>query len=291
MAWRVMWGVGAMLGLTGVEVVGFIVVAGAKPLDALSMTVVTITTVGSNQVVPLNQGGRILAMGLIISSLTAIGNASAVAVEYLLRGHLLARVTQRRREQALAAMRRPFHRRRIRTRGPRDRKKPARDRAIGGDDRTRRRAVRSGRESGRANGLRKRRLGRSLACRWDRPGGRDTRCHGKGCQQHPYRGCGAEPMASYALTPDVAWALSELLGTKSKDMTIEEVAIASGSSYAGQNIGDVRLRHHRVAVMAIGRNAGQRFRSPWEETICAGDVLTMIGPPPNVQQFAQQAGK
>ena len=48
MAWRVMWGVGAMLGLTGVEVVGFIVVAGAKPLDALSMTVVTITTVGSN---------------------------------------------------------------------------------------------------------------------------------------------------------------------------------------------------------------------------------------------------
>ena len=98
-------------------------------------------------------------------------------------------------------------------------------------------------------------------------------------------------MASYVLKPNVGWALSELLGTKSKDMTIEEVAIASGSSYAGQNIGDVRLRQHRVAVMAIGRNAGQRFRPPWEETICAGDVLTMIGPPPHVQQFAKQAGK
>lgn len=106
----------------------------------------------------------------------------------------------------------------------------------------------------------------------------------------PYA-AGAEPMASYVLKPNVGRALSELLGTKSKDMTIEEVAIASGSSYAGQNIGDERLRQHRVAVMAIGRNAGQRFRPPWEETICAGDVLTMMGPPPNVQQFAKQAGK
>jgi len=46
-----------MLGLTVVWVVSFMVVAGAQPMDALYMTVVTISTVRYNEIVPLDQGG------------------------------------------------------------------------------------------------------------------------------------------------------------------------------------------------------------------------------------------
>ena len=108
LAWRVIWGVGAMLSLTIVGVIGFMLVAGAEPLDALYMTIVTISTVGYNEIIPLDQGGRVFAIVLIISGITTIGYTGAVTVEYLVSGQLLARVAQRRREQALADLRDHF---------------------------------------------------------------------------------------------------------------------------------------------------------------------------------------
>ena len=98
-------------------------------------------------------------------------------------------------------------------------------------------------------------------------------------------------MASYMLKPNVAWALSELLDEKSKDMTIEEVAIGAASAYVDRTIGDVGLRQHGVEVVAIGRDGEQQFLPARDEKIRAHDVLVMIGPPPSVQQFADQAGE
>ena len=95
---RVIWGLGAMVTLTVIKVIGFMLVAAASPLDALYMTVVEISTVGYNEIVPLDQGGRIFAIALIISGITAIGYTGAVTVEYLVSGQLLARVAQRRKE-------------------------------------------------------------------------------------------------------------------------------------------------------------------------------------------------
>ncbi len=102
---------------------------------------------------------------------------------------------------------------------------------------------------------------------------------------------GAQHMASYVLKPNVAWALSELLDEKSKDMTIEEVAIAPESSYVGRTIGEVGLRQHGVEVLAVGRDGGQQFLPARDEELQPDDVLVMIGPPRNVQQFAEQAGE
>lgn len=92
------------------------------------------------------------------------------------------------------------------------------------------------------------------------------------------------------LKPNVALALSELLDAKSTGMTIEEVAIAAGSSYVGRTIGEVGLRQHGVEVMASGRNGSQEFRPDPAETTRPLDVPVMIGPPPIVRQFAEQAG-
>lgn len=101
---------------------------------------------------------------------------------------------------------------------------------------------------------------------------------------------GAQHMASYVLKPNEAWALSELLDAKSNDMTIEEVAIAPGSSCVVRTIGEVGLRQHGVEVMAIGRDGGQQSLPTHDEEIRKGDVLVMIKPPPSVQRFAEQAG-
>ena len=94
-----------MLALTIIGIVGFMLVAAASRLDALYMTVVTLSTVGYNEIVPLDQGGRIFAIALIIAGISAIGYTGAVTVEYLVSGQLLARVAHRRKEQALAALR------------------------------------------------------------------------------------------------------------------------------------------------------------------------------------------
>lgn len=102
------WGVGAMVTLTVIGVIGFVPVAGASPLDALYMTVVTLSTVGYNEIVPLDHGGRVFAIALIIAGISAIGYTGAVTVEYLVSGHLLVRVAQRRKEQALTAPRDHF---------------------------------------------------------------------------------------------------------------------------------------------------------------------------------------
>ncbi|MDE2902900.1 MAG: potassium channel protein [Chloroflexota bacterium] len=328
MARRVIWGVAAMLGLTVAGVVGFMVVAGAEPLDALYMTVVTISTVGYNEIVPLDQGGRIFAIVLIIAGLAATGYTGAVTVEDLVSGHLLARVAQRRREQALTALRDHFIVcgfgrvgegiiENLRTAG---RSVVTIDHDPGRCERAEGQCVLTVcRNAASAETLRAAGINRAaavlvstgddadnvytvLSARATAPGipviaranTNETveRLMVAGATRvfSPHA-AGAQHMASYVLKPNVAWALSELLDAKSKDMTIEEVAIASRSSYVGRNIGAVGLRQHGVEVMAIGRNGEQHCLPPRDETLCAGDVLVMTGPPPNVRRFTEQAGE
>ncbi len=66
--------------LLTVGTIGFSLLSGASLLDALYMTVTTITTVGYGEIIPLNNAGRIFAMfiilggvGLVYYSLTALG--------------------------------------------------------------------------------------------------------------------------------------------------------------------------------------------------------------------------
>ena len=317
-----------MVALTVIGVIGFMAVAGASLLDALYMTIVTISTVGYNEIIPLDQGGRVFAIVLIISGITTIGYTGAVTVEYLVSGQLLARVAQRRKEQALAALRDHF--------------------IVCGFGRVGEGIIENLRAAGRsvvtidqipgrceraeglgvlmvcgnassAETLRTAGIDRAAAVLVSTGNDADnvyTVLSARAIAPHipviarantdetverltvagatrvfsPHA-AGAQHMASYVLKPNVAWALSELLDAKSTGMTIEEVAIAADSSYVGQTIGDVGLRQHGVEVMAIGRDGGQQFLPAREVTIRQLDVLVMIGPPPNVQLFAEQAGE
>ncbi len=101
---------------------------------------------------------------------------------------------------------------------------------------------------------------------------------------------GDRHMASYVLEPNLAWALSEVLDAKARDMTIEGMSIAPGGSYVGRTIGEVGLRQFGVEVLATGRDGGQQFLPDRDEELQPDDVLVMIGPPPTVRQFAVQTG-
>ena len=327
LARRVIWGLGAMFGLAVIGVAGFMVVAGANLLDALYMTVVTISTVGYNEVIPLDQGGRIFAILLIVSGITAIGYTGAVTVEYLVSGQLLARVAQRRKEQALTALRDHyivcgFGRvgegiiENLRAAGRSviaiDQQPGCCERAEGlgvltvcgnaasaetlraaAIDRAAAVLVSTGNDADNVYTVLSARAAAPHVPVIARANTNETvdRLTAAGATRvfSPHA-AGAQQMTAYVLKPNVAWALAELLDAKSAGMTIEQVLIGPGSAYVGRTIGEVGLRQHGVEVMAIGRDGGQQFLPAREEEIRPHDVLVMIGPPPNVQQFAEQAG-
>ena len=327
LARRVIWGLGGMLALTVIGVVGFMAVADASPLDALYMTVVTISTVGYEEIVPLDQGGRIFTIALIVAGITTIGYTGAVTVEYLVSGHLLARMAHRRKEQALTALHDHFIvcgfgrvgegiignlRAAGRAVVTIDHNPDRCERAesldvltvcgnaasaetlrVAGIDRAAAVLVSTGNDADNVYTVLSARATAPKVPVIARANTDETveRLAVAGATRvfSPHA-AGAQHMASYVLKPNVAAALAELLDAKSPSITIEEVPIGDDSVYVGRTIGEVGLRQHGVEVMAIGRDGGQQFLPAPAESIRPHDMLVMIGPPSDVQRFAERAG-
>ncbi len=82
--------------------VGYQVLEDVGPLDALYMTVITITTVGFREVVPLDAAGKILTMGLIGTGVVTVTYAAFTAAEYVVEGHLRDELERRRMDRAIS---------------------------------------------------------------------------------------------------------------------------------------------------------------------------------------------
>ena len=84
--------------------VGFIVLEGFSPVNALYMTVTTLTTVGFGEIEPLGAGGRIFTLSLIAIGFTAAFTLLAILTSLVASGQLgrsLSRRTMRQRIDAL----------------------------------------------------------------------------------------------------------------------------------------------------------------------------------------------
>jgi voltage-gated potassium channel len=84
--------------------VGFVVLEGFSPLNALYMTVTTLTTVGFGEIEPLGPGGRIFTLSLIAIGFTAAFTLLAILTSLVASGQLgrsLSRRTMRQRIDAL----------------------------------------------------------------------------------------------------------------------------------------------------------------------------------------------
>lgn len=78
----------ALLLVTAAGSAGYVLIEGMSPLDALFMTVTTISTVGYREVTPLHTTGRIFTMVLIVCGVGTTLYLLTIVAETLLEGHL-----------------------------------------------------------------------------------------------------------------------------------------------------------------------------------------------------------
>ena len=67
-----------------VGVIGYMFLSNYSFIDALYMTVITMTTVGFGEVVPLDEKARVFTIFLILASIVIVGYALSVITEYIL---------------------------------------------------------------------------------------------------------------------------------------------------------------------------------------------------------------
>ena len=82
--------IAGMLVLTAGGTVGYMAVEHMSALDALYMTVITISTVGYEEVKPLGEGGRIFTMGLIVTGVGTAFYIFAAVTQFVVEGQLRA---------------------------------------------------------------------------------------------------------------------------------------------------------------------------------------------------------
>lgn len=85
-------------------VLGYMIIGDYSFLDALYMTVITITTVGYGEVNPIGVEGKIFTIFLILTSLTVFGYTISVFTEYLASGQLFDRIKHRKVEKKIKTL-------------------------------------------------------------------------------------------------------------------------------------------------------------------------------------------
>lgn len=92
----------ALVFLTGA--LTFMFAFGFSVVDAIYMTVITISTVGFKEVEPLTNAEKLFTSGLIISSIFIMGYALAIFSEYILSRNNLGNLIQKRVEKRIKKM-------------------------------------------------------------------------------------------------------------------------------------------------------------------------------------------
>ena len=82
--------IAAIVALTAVGTVGYMAIEHMSVLDALYMTIITISTVGYEEVKPLGTGGRIFTMAMIVTGVGAAFYVFATITQFVVEGQLRA---------------------------------------------------------------------------------------------------------------------------------------------------------------------------------------------------------
>src|ERR687895_2363432 len=98
---RVQGAVLALVVIATVGVFGYMVFEGWSVLDALYMTVITLTTVGYKEVRPLDATGQLWTMALLITGVGTLFYAAVSTVEFVVEGTIRGYFGRRRMEAAI----------------------------------------------------------------------------------------------------------------------------------------------------------------------------------------------
>jgi voltage-gated potassium channel len=92
-------------GILASGTLGYMLVEGWSPLDALYMTVITLATVGYGETHPLSPVGRIYTIALILIGLGVVGYGLSTVVAFLVEGQLTGILERRKMERKIRSLR------------------------------------------------------------------------------------------------------------------------------------------------------------------------------------------
>jgi voltage-gated potassium channel len=99
--WRLVWGGGALFSIVALGTLGYVLIEGWTPLEALYMTVITITTVGFAEVHPLSSGGRIFSIVLALGGVSGAFYLLTNLTGYIVEARLSINPRRRRMESKI----------------------------------------------------------------------------------------------------------------------------------------------------------------------------------------------
>ncbi|WP_111708013.1 potassium channel family protein [Lutibacter citreus] len=90
--------IGLLFLVTGIGVVGYIVISGDSFINALYMTIITMTTVGFGELHPLNNTEKLFTIFLILTSISVYGYTVTILTEYLANGRFFEKLKRKKVE-------------------------------------------------------------------------------------------------------------------------------------------------------------------------------------------------
>jgi voltage-gated potassium channel len=310
--------------------VGYEVIEGWGPWDALYMTVTTVTTVGYREVHPLSRGGQIFTVLLIVGGVGSVLYTFTLAAATIVEGGLQHRFEDRRRMRMIedlhdhfilcgsgrigstiaAELRRegvPFV---VVDRDP-DRLANVLARGdLGVEADASREEVLKQVGIDRARGLiaavgtDAENVYTVLTARVLKPdlfivaraetedAGRKLMRAGANRVVSPYE-IGAMQMAQTALRPAVVDFVSLATSSENRELAMEQIAIGPSAAFANQSLVEANLRQrYGVIVVGIRRADGRmEFNPPPDAVMHVGDQLVVLGKTSSLKEMEVAAGR
>lgn len=304
---------------------GFVLIEHWRPLDALWMVVITLTTIGFGEIHPLSDAGRIFAIGVILAGVSVGTYAMGALTQMIVEGQLQAIFDARRRRKEMQVLKDHFIVIGFGRLGQavaeelldsgvqvcvveRDPAKAAlaeslhRFPVVNGDGASDEVLTQAGLD--RAKGVAvavdnsAQAIYVTLSVRQLNPGltvvtrvddvheSLKARRAGASAIVSPYR-MGGWRIAHELIRPHATSFLDTLSLAAYASVQLEEFTIADGSRMVGRTLGNLRIGQTTGAlVVAIRRNDGQIEPAPKAEAILAsGDTLIVIGSPESVARL------
>ena len=105
---RLLWGIGALAIIIATGGIGYMLIEGWSFIDALYMTIITITTVGYNEVHPLSDSGRIFSIFLIVGGVGGALYSLTAIVAYVIEGGFGTTIGRRQMKNRIAKLKNHF---------------------------------------------------------------------------------------------------------------------------------------------------------------------------------------
>ena len=105
---RLLWGIIALAIIIVTGAIGYMLIEGWSFIDALYMTIITITTVGYSEVHPLSESGRIFSIFLIVGGVGGALYSLTAIVSYVIEGEFGITLGRRQMKNRIAKLKNHF---------------------------------------------------------------------------------------------------------------------------------------------------------------------------------------